>query len=115
VTRLAIVLLALLTGAAAPARAWCEATCLAPAEASSKAHCPSHESTSTGVAMSATAIEDCPVVDAARPTTIARPELKAAIVTIESPQVGPTFAQLAIVGIPSHVTTVFERHTPLRI
>jgi hypothetical protein len=115
VTRVAIVVLALLLGAAAPARAWCEATCLAPVEASSKAHCPSHDSASTGVAMSATTIDDCPAVDAARPTTIARPELKASLATIESPHPTASFIPISIVTIAPRETTVFERHIPLRI
>ena len=60
VPRAAIILVALLIATAAPARAWCEATCLAPAESSSQAHCPSHEST-TDTSISGTVIDDCPV------------------------------------------------------
>ena len=65
--------------------------------------------------MSATSIEDCPVVDAARPTTIARPELKAAVETIESPQFKSTFAAARVVTTRYHLASAFERYTPLRI
>jgi hypothetical protein len=65
--------------------------------------------------MSATSIEDCPVVDAARPTTIARPELKAAVAAIESPQLRSTFAPARMVPTRHHPGSAFERYTPLRI
>jgi hypothetical protein len=64
--------------------------------------------------MSATEI-DCPVVDAARPSAFARVEWKAAIATIALPQVETTPVRGSTVIVPPHTTTVFERHTPLRI
>jgi hypothetical protein len=118
VTRFSIILLAALIGAAAPVRAWCEATCLAPAahaDDSNKAHCPTHDPASSDTSIASTAIDDCPAVESARPTTVARMDLKAAIVTIESPQFVPTFESAPIVAVLSQATTVFQRHTPLRI
>lgn len=111
--RAAIVLLALLIGAAAPARAWCEASCLAPA--STTEHCPTHVPASDDLSITAAAIDNCPVLEAARPTTIARLELKAALVTIAPAQVTPTRAPIARAAIAPPLTSVFQRHTPLRI
>jgi hypothetical protein len=69
VQRLSILIVALLIGAAAPARAWCEATCLVPAgqTESAKPHCPSHESTPSGPSLSAAGTADCPSIESARP------------------------------------------------
>jgi hypothetical protein len=100
VQRLAIVLVALLVGGTAPARAWCEATCLAPAESSTSSHCPSHDSSSTGTSISAAAIDDCPLVTSARPAP-QRLELQACD------------AATVIVGAPfspSHSRTFALRH-----
>jgi len=68
VKRLSILIVALVIGAAAPARAWCEATCLVPAahSESAKPHCPSHESTN-GPSVSAADLADCPTIESARP------------------------------------------------
>jgi len=69
VKRLPILVIAVLVGAAAPARAWCEATCLGPVthSASAKPHCPSHESTPNGSSLSAADLADCPTIESARP------------------------------------------------
>jgi hypothetical protein len=69
VTRLAVALLALLIAVAAPARTWCEASCLAapPASDSAKPHCPTHESSNEGPAISAADNSECSTIDAARP------------------------------------------------
>jgi hypothetical protein len=68
VNRLPILVIALLVGAAAPARAWCEATCLEPAVSeSAKPHCPSHEPTPAGPSLSAAGIAECPSIESARP------------------------------------------------
>lgn len=67
--RFAVLIVALLVGAAAPARAWCEASCLAPvhhAGESAMPHCPGHEST-TRTAITASSNADCPIVESARP------------------------------------------------
>jgi hypothetical protein len=117
-TRFSIILLAGLIGAAAPVRAWCEATCLAPAhraDDSSKAHCPTHDPAASETSIASTTIDDCPVVESARPTAVARLDLKAAIVTIESPQFAATFVSASLAAVSSQATTVFQRHTPLRI
>jgi len=68
VSRVSILVIALLVGAATPARAWCEATCLAPAahSDSAKPHCPSHDSSSNGPVLSAAGAE-CPAIESARP------------------------------------------------
>lgn len=67
--RLSILIVALVIGAAAPARAWCEATCLVPAahSDSAKPHCPSHEPTPAGPSLSAAGIAECPAIESARP------------------------------------------------
>lgn len=69
VKRLSTLILALLIGAAAPVRAWCEATCLAPAQQSESAapHCPSHDQSPDRSAMSTESTAVCPAIDAARP------------------------------------------------
>jgi hypothetical protein len=68
VKRWPILIVALLVGAAAPARAWCEATCAAPVHASQPSHCPSDEQTPTdGPALSNADATECPAIDAARP------------------------------------------------
>ena len=68
VKRLSILVIALLVGAAAPARAWCEAACLAGAHPqSAKPHCPSHEQVPNGPSLSANDIAACPSIESARP------------------------------------------------
>jgi hypothetical protein len=111
--RFAVILFALLIAAAAPARTWCEATCLAPA--STETHCPSHEPAQSGKAIGTASIDNCPVLDSARPTTIARVELKATIVTTDLPQFTPSRASSARIAVTPPVTTVFQRHIPLRV
>lgn len=113
VQRLAIILMALLVGAAAPARAWCQATCVVPA--SSETHCPTHEPVSEGTVIGGASIDSCPVVESARPTTIARVDLKAAIGTVASPQFISSLAPIARIIVAEPVATVFQRHTPLRL
>ncbi|HEX6164225.1 MAG TPA: hypothetical protein VFZ31_12715 [Vicinamibacterales bacterium] len=67
--RAQILVIALLLGAAAPARAWCEASCLLPSADAATPHCATQESEDDRRAMSASAIDDCPVVESARPST----------------------------------------------
>ena len=102
VHRLAIVLLAVVIGGAAPARAWCEATCLAPAEASSKAHCPTQDTPSNDLSLSGMAIDDCPVIESARPSQ-ARFDVQLFVPV--------TFAQLAR-SAPQHPGTRAPLHLP---
>jgi len=80
---LSILVIALLVGAAAPARAWCEATCLGPAthSESAKPHCPSHESTPNGSSLSAADLADCPAIESARPV-LAKLSFAAAVTDI---------------------------------
>jgi hypothetical protein len=67
--RLLVLLTASVLATAAPMRAWCEASCLSAAHqdaASAKPHCPTTDTTS-GLAISAAGLDDCPVVESARP------------------------------------------------
>jgi hypothetical protein len=116
--RFAIVIVAALMGIAAPARAWCEASCLAPAQhghAPTKPHCPTHEPAGDRASISASEIDDCPVIESARQTTVARLDLKATVVASPIPQLSRLAEPIHVVTFSSPVTTVFERHTPLRI
>jgi hypothetical protein len=115
VKRWGILFVALLVGAAAPARAWCEATCLiATHHESAKPHCPSHDS-SSDPSIAAADIADCPVIESARPIP-SKLDLNHAILTAAShlrtrpPSHLRTFA-------PSHIRAprFFERAVPLRI
>jgi hypothetical protein len=116
ITRVIALVSVLLVGLAAPARAWCEASCLAPAHTgSAKPHCPTHEPASSGTSLSATVLNDCPVVESARPTITARLDVQAIAVT---PIAFPAHTRLTLASSfvrPHGVTTVFERSTPLRI
>ena len=113
-TRWFVLAFALMLGAAAPARAWCEATCGAPA-AESTPHCPSHDPADGTTAIAASAGGDCPVLESARPTVPARLDVHATVVRTYTPppalrtHIAPSFDR-------SHnPATVFERCTPLRI
>jgi hypothetical protein len=117
VKRLAIVLIAILIGAAAPARAWCEASCLAPVQdstTSTKAHCPTNNSASTGTSMAATTIDECPVVESARPIQARLDAPMLAIVSFAF--VAPSAPQHPRTRAPQHLpTSVGKRLTALRI
>jgi hypothetical protein len=114
--RLLIVLTAAVLATAAPLRAWCEASCLAPVEhADAQSHCTTHEPAGDSTAMSATALDDCPIVESARPVQAARIDLKGTVATAFAPHLTDAAAPRRAATIPPHVTTVFERHTPLRI
>lgn len=106
----------LLVGAAAPARAWCEASCLAPAAhgEAAKPHCPTHDSSDAPV-WSASPIGDCPAIDSARPTLTARIDVQVAVVATFTPAPDPSASHVPSFVRPHGVTTVFERSTPLRI
>jgi hypothetical protein len=112
--RLLILAVVVLLGAAAPLRAWCEANC-AVASTESTSHCPSHESTGDGLAVSASSNDDCPVLESARPTLSARLDAQSLSTAAFAPpliarsQIAPSFIR------PHRATTVFERSTPLRI
>jgi hypothetical protein len=111
-----VLVIALLVGAAAPVRAWCEATCLGPAAHadSAKPHCPSHESSSNGSSLSADGIADCPTIESARPV-LAKLNLAAAAADIaphaRAPQHPRTIAPLhPCTPAPLHLTA-----PPLRL
>jgi hypothetical protein len=114
VKRWLVLICALLIGAAAPARAWCEATCLAPAD-DTQSHCPTHDPAEGVAALSANSVDQCPVLESARPTVPARIDVDATVIASYVPApavrtcVTPSFAR------PHSATTVFERSTPLRI
>ena len=74
----------LMLGAAAPARAWCEATCGAPVTESTS-HCPTHNPADGTTALSASLIDNCPVPESARPTASARLDVQAALTGIDLP------------------------------
>jgi hypothetical protein len=114
VMRLAVVLVALFLGAAAPVRAWCEASCLAPLANGTKSHCPTTTPAPAGSAMSASVMDECPVVASARPTA-AREDLKALKVTAQLPQIAFSTSISIVASVPHRSISVFQRHTPLRI
>jgi hypothetical protein len=116
VGRIAVVLVALLLGAAAPARAWCEASCLAPVAdpSGSQSHCPTSDPTPAGTSISASAMDECPVVESARPAA-AREDLRAANAAALLPLIAFTASVSHLISIPHRPTGVFHRHTPLRI
>jgi hypothetical protein len=113
VTRLAILIVALLIGAAAPVRAWCEASCLAPAADAAKPHCPTHEPASDAPAMSAHETVDCPIIESARPATG-----KIALISATPAAPWNPAPQLADTATPRHSGPQAPRHLtriPLRI
>jgi hypothetical protein len=115
VKRVSILIVTILIGAAGPARAWCEATCLAPSHQSDAGpHCPSHEETPDRAAMSATSIVDCPAVEAARPIQ-AKVDFALAPIAAGAGTVVPSHLRTVA---PPHLRTharTHLRHIPLRI
>ena len=122
VKRLAILFVAVLLGAAAPARAWCEATCLAPVAVDGDAappHCPAHEPPSDTSSIAAADSPECPVVESARPV-VAKLNLKAPSPTVVShpAQIRPAASADLCTLAPSHLRALASPHltvTPLRI
>ncbi len=112
--RLAVVPALIVIGAAAPARAWCEATCLAPSKAG-ESHCPTQNTGSDGPTISANDLDQCPVLDSARPTAPARPAIDAAVVERYVPYPVAHSRSARPSGLSPRTTSVFERSTPLRI
>jgi len=113
VQRLSIVLVAILIGTAAPARAWCEATCLAP-ETSTQAHCPTQDTPSNDPSISGTAIDDCPVIESARPGQ-ARFDVQV-FVLVTFAQLAPSASGCTSTSAPRHLRPTALTHlTPLRI
>jgi hypothetical protein len=111
--RLIALLSVAVIGAAAPARAWCEAACLAPTESSQ--HCPTHEPPGNAATIAANSIDDCPILESARPTLQARLDLHTVAAGTYAP-VPATRTQVTPSSVRPHgASTVFERCTPLRI
>jgi hypothetical protein len=111
--RIIVLLAAIVVGAAAPARAWCEASCLAPPH-NSPAHCPSHDAAGDTTAISGSITDECPVLDSARPAAPARLDASVVVVAVYTPAVRTSAIHVSTVR-PHRSTTVFERCTPLRI
>jgi hypothetical protein len=112
--RFVIALAIVVIGGAAPVRAWCEATCLAPT-AASESHCPTHDPADDVAAISAADLGQCPVLESARPTLPARLDADASVITTYVP---PTVARTHLTPSferPHAATSVFERSTPLRL
>jgi hypothetical protein len=114
VRRLSILVIAILVGAAAPARAWCEATCIAPVDATS--HCPSHEQPSNDApALTAAINAECPAIETARPVAA---KLTIGIQATPSPKHPARMASARVRALPiRHVRAlpVFDADVPLRI
>jgi len=112
--RLPILIIALLVGAAAPARAWCEATCLGPvASESARPHCPSHEPAPNGSSLSA-ADADCPSIESARPV-LAKLNFAVAVTDLAPHARAPRHPRTSA---PLHPCTPAPLHlidTPLRL
>lgn len=111
--RALIVLAIIAIGGVAPARAWCEAACVAPTEQGTP-HCPSHEP-ADGITISAAGLDECPVLESARPSVPGRLELAGVAITGSAPAetmrtyLSPSFARL------HSASTVFQRSIPLRL
>jgi hypothetical protein len=116
VKRLSLLIVALVIGAAAPARAWCEATCLGPAthSASAKPHCPSHESTPNGSSLSATDFADCPTLESARPV-LAKLNFAIAVTDIAPHARAPKHPCTSALPHPCTSAPLHLIDTPLRV
>jgi hypothetical protein len=112
--RLLVIVAAAVVAAAAPARAWCEASCIVPTNGT-QAHCPSHDPADARTQISGSAIDECPVLESARPAASARLEVQAAAVVTVAPDLNPQSHLVFSPARPGSASTVFERHTPLRI
>jgi len=112
--RLLTVLAIAVVAAAAPARAWCEAACLAPT-AESTQHCPTHGQSDDAATMSASSIDDCPILETARPTLQARLDLHAVVSGTYAPPLNARTPVAPPLVRPHSASSVFERCTPLRI
>jgi hypothetical protein len=114
VRQLIVVIAAAVMAAVAPARAWCEASCLSPS-AGTQAHCLSHEPADAAARLSGSTIDDCPALESARPTTAARLDAKAVAVVTPAPDLKARARLVLTPERPRNASTVFERSTPLRI
>jgi hypothetical protein len=109
-----VIVCALLVGAVAPARAWCEATCLAPAE-QRESHCRTSDPADGTTSVSANLLDECPVLESARPSVAVRLEMSTAPIAAIQP-VETARTTLSPNFVRAHcATTVFQRSVPLRI
>jgi hypothetical protein len=113
VRRLLIIMAIAVVGAAAPARAWCEAACLAPTPDSTQ-HCPTPDQPGDAATISTSSIDDCPILETARPALQARLDLGAVVSGTYAPTLNTTSVTPSLVR-PHSAGSVFERCTPLRI
>ncbi len=112
--RLVIMSAIAVVAAAAPARAWCEAACLAPT-AESTPHCPTHEPAGDTATFSASSLDDCPILEAARPPLQARLDFQAMAIGTHAPP-RDTGTRVTPSSVRPHcASSIFERCTPLRI
>jgi len=114
--RLPVLIFALLIGAAAPARTWCEATCLTPAahSESAKPHCPSHDRTPVGPSLTAANLVDCPTIESARPVP-AKLNLVAAVTDIAPHARAPKHPGTSAPLHPSTPAPLHPIAVPLRV
>jgi hypothetical protein len=112
--RIILVLSIVAIGAAAPARAWCEASCVA-ARSEDASHCPSHDPAGNTTAISAAGIDECPALEEAKPTPLGRVDANLLTVTFDTSAPSPSAIGSPTLTRPHSATTVFERNTPLRI
>ena len=112
--RIITLLSVIVIGAAAPARAWCEASCLAPKH-DSPSHCPSHDPADSTTSMSGASLDECPVLETARTTAPARLDASAVVTAFQAPALKRSAIDSPTLVRPHSATTVFERDTPLRI
>ena len=116
--RLVVLLTASVIATAAPLRAWCEATCLAPAhhaDSSAKPHCPTDEPAGVDAKVSASDLDDCPIVEAARPTTFAKLDFHRAAVSTHPGMFEPSHLRASASGQPGTKTPRHLSFIPLRI
>jgi hypothetical protein len=114
VKRWLVLACAVVLGAAAPARAWCEATCVAP-PAAGESHCPSHDPADATTTISATVVDECPVLESARPAVPARIDADAALASAYTPAVSARQYAPASFAARHGAAGVFRRSIPLRI
>jgi hypothetical protein len=112
--RVVALLAVMVIGTVAPARAWCEASCIAPKHDGS-AHCPSHEPAGGATSISATGVDECPALETARPIAQARLDAGAVVIPLQGPAPKQSALDSPRIVRPHGATTVFERATPLRI
>jgi hypothetical protein len=119
--RLIVLLTASVIAIAAPLRTWCEATCLPPAhhaDSSAKPHCPTSEPAGSEARISAGNLDDCPIVEAARPTTLAKLDFHRVAANTHPDTFEPSHLRTKAPGHPGTLAPRHPRHLsfiPLRL